>query len=73
MQEDWLNEGFKKKSDEMEAEINHLRDLMESTRKDQTPWISQALDSLANEATAILSVPAKLVGTGLKALSSLFK
>ncbi|XP_045705500.1 guanylate-binding protein 6-like [Phyllostomus hastatus] len=73
MQENLLNEGFKKKSDEMEAEINHLRNTIDSTRKDETPWISQALDKLADEATAILSFPGKLAGKGLKALSSLFK
>ncbi|XP_036901347.1 guanylate-binding protein 6-like [Sturnira hondurensis] len=73
LQETWLKEGFKKKSDEMEAEINRLRDFIESTRKDKTPWISQALDKLGDEATAILSVPAKLVGMGVKALGSLFK
>ncbi|XP_028368016.1 guanylate-binding protein 6-like [Phyllostomus discolor] len=73
MQENLLNEGFKKKSDEMEAEINHLRNIIDSTKKDETPWISQALDKLADEAAAILSLPGKLAGKGLKALSSLFK
>lgn len=68
-----LNEGFKKKSEEMEAEINRLRNLVETTEKEKTPWISQALDHLATEASAILSAPAKLVDKGLRWLGSLFK
>ncbi|KAM8789916.1 guanylate-binding protein 6-like [Rhynchonycteris naso] len=72
-QEEFLNNGFKKKADEMKAEIDHLRSMIESTKKSKTSFISQALDTCANEATAILSIPAKLVGKGLKALSSLFK
>lgn len=68
-----LNEGFKKKSEEMEAEINRLRNLIETTEKEKTPWISRTLDHLATEASAILSVPAKLVDKGLRWLGSLFK
>ncbi|KAF6344597.1 hypothetical protein mRhiFer1_005564 [Rhinolophus ferrumequinum] len=73
IQEDLLNEGFKKKSEEMEAEINRLRNLIETTEKEKTPWISRTLDHLATEASAILSVPAKLVDKGLRWLGSLFK
>ncbi|KAM8789926.1 LOW QUALITY PROTEIN: guanylate-binding protein 6-like [Rhynchonycteris naso] len=72
-QEEFLNNGFKKKADGMKAEIDHLRSTIESMKKSETPLISQVLDTCANEATAILSIPAKLVGKGLKALSSLFK
>ncbi|KAM8789928.1 LOW QUALITY PROTEIN: guanylate-binding protein 6-like [Rhynchonycteris naso] len=71
-QEEFLNNGFKKKADGMKAEIDHLRSTIESMKKSETPLISQVLEC-ANEATAILSIPAKLVGKGLKALSSLFK
>ncbi|CAK6441320.1 unnamed protein product [Pipistrellus nathusii] len=73
VQEELLNEGFRKKSDEMEAEINRLRNLIESTKKDKTPWIARAVDTLADEISTILTFPGKLVGKGLKALSSLFK
>ena len=66
-----FNEGFRKKS-EMSAEINHLRNLIEITREDKTPWIPQNLDTLVTEATAGLPVSAILVGQGLKSLSSLF-
>ncbi|XP_037682622.1 guanylate-binding protein 6-like isoform X2 [Choloepus didactylus] len=73
MQKDMLTEGFRKTSEKMNAEIIHLRKEIEATRNDKTPWISRTLDRLAIEATSILSVPAKVVGLGLKGLSSLFK
>lgn len=57
----------------MEAEINRLRNLIESTKKDKTPWISRALDTLADEISSTLAIPGKLIGKGLNALSSLFK
>ncbi|XP_036112192.1 guanylate-binding protein 6-like isoform X2 [Molossus molossus] len=72
-QEKLIKEGFRKKSEEMEAEINRLRNAIDNNKKDKGPWISQALDTLANEATTILSAPAVLIGKGLRALSSLFK
>lgn len=55
----------------MEAEINRLRNAIDNTKKDKGSWISQALDTLANEATGILSSGA-LAGIGL-ALMSLIK
>ena len=57
----------------MKDEMNRLRNIIENNKKDKTLWIARALDTLATEATAILSVPAKLIGQGLKGLSSLFK
>ena len=57
----------------MKAEIKHLRNIIEKSKKDKAPWISQSLDTIATEAPAILSAPAKLIGQGLKDLSSLFK
>ena len=57
----------------MKAEIKHLRNIIEKSKKDKAPWISQSLDTVATEAPAILSAPAKLIGQGLKDLSSLFK
>lgn len=73
IQEDFLNEGFQKKSEEIEAEINCLRNMIENTEKEQGPWISRALKTFAAGASAVLSVPAKLVGKGLRALGPLFK
>lgn len=54
---DLFNEGFRKKSEEMNAEISHLRNLTEIIGKDETPWIPQNLDTLATDATAVLPVP----------------
>ncbi|KAM5267225.1 guanylate-binding protein 6-like isoform 2-T5 [Hipposideros larvatus] len=73
IQEDFLNEGFQKKSEAIEAEINCLRNMIENTEKEKGPWISRALKTFADGASAVLSVPAKLVGKGLRALGSLFK
>ena len=57
----------------MKAEIKHLRNIIEKSKKDKASWISETLDGLAAGATAILSLPAKIIGWGLKGLSSLFK
>ncbi|KAJ1064445.1 hypothetical protein K5549_015600 [Capra hircus] len=72
-QNDLLTEGFSRKAEEMKAEIKHLRNIIEKSKKDKASWISETLDGLATEATAILSLPAKIIGWGLKGLSSLFK
>uniref|UniRef100_A0AAA9TPR0 GB1/RHD3-type G domain-containing protein n=1 Tax=Bos taurus TaxID=9913 RepID=A0AAA9TPR0_BOVIN len=72
-QNDLLTEGFSRKAEEMKAEIKHLRNIIEKSKKDKASWISKTLDGLATEATAILSLPAKVIGWGLKGLSSLFK
>ncbi|XP_044801380.1 guanylate-binding protein 6 [Bubalus bubalis] len=71
-QNDLLTEEFSRKAEEMKAEIKHLRNIIEKSKKDKASWISKTLDGLATEATAILSLPAKVIGWGLKGLSSLF-
>ena len=40
----------------MKAEIKHLRNIIEKSKKDKASWISKTLDGLATEATAILSL-----------------
>ncbi|XP_016066830.1 PREDICTED: guanylate-binding protein 6-like isoform X2 [Miniopterus natalensis] len=72
VQRDLLKEGFTKKSEEMNAEINRLRKMIDST-EDDTPWIAKALDKLGTELTIILSAPAQLVGSLVKGIGSLFK
>ncbi|XP_040088310.1 guanylate-binding protein 6-like [Oryx dammah] len=72
-QNDLLTEGFSRRAEEMKAEIKHLKKIIEKSKKDKASWISETLDRLATEATAILSLPAKVIGWGLKGLSSLFK
>ncbi|XP_023613381.1 guanylate-binding protein 6 isoform X3 [Myotis lucifugus] len=44
VQEDLLREGFKKKSEEMNAEINHLRNMIDTAQNDNTSWIEKAID-----------------------------
>lgn len=67
-----LDEGFKKKSEEMNAEIHQLKHMIDTTKND-TPWIARTLDKLGDELTSILSAPAKLIGQVVKGVSSLFK
>nr|XP_024648850.1 guanylate-binding protein 6-like [Macaca nemestrina] len=73
VQKDLLDEGFKKKSEEMNAEINQLKHVIDTTKNDDTPWIARTLDKLGDELTSILSAPAKLIGQVVKGVSSLFK
>ncbi|XP_032970701.1 guanylate-binding protein 6-like isoform X1 [Rhinolophus ferrumequinum] len=73
VQEELLKDGFKKKSEEMNAEINHLKNIIDSTRNDDTPWLAKTLDKIGNELTSILCAPAKLVDTVVRGVSSLFK
>ncbi|XP_003418519.1 guanylate-binding protein 6 [Loxodonta africana] len=73
VREDLLNEGFRKKSEEMDAEINYLKNIVYKNTKNNAPLIAQALDKFAVEITSILSAPAKLLGQVVKGLSSLFK
>ncbi|KAL4667727.1 hypothetical protein H8959_006416 [Pygathrix nigripes] len=62
VQKDLLDEGFKKKSEEMNTEINQLKHVIDTTKNDDTPWIARTLDKLGDELTSILSAPAKLIG-----------
>ncbi|XP_058159197.1 guanylate-binding protein 6-like [Dasypus novemcinctus] len=73
MQKDVLNEVFRNKFEEMNADLSFLRKEIQTTTNDISPWISQTLDRLATEATSILSVPTNLVGYSLTDLRSLFK
>ncbi|XP_054448026.1 guanylate-binding protein 6-like [Pteronotus mesoamericanus] len=73
VQEELLKDGFKKKSEEMSAEINHLKNMIDTTKNDDTPWIVSAIDRLGSELTSILFGPAKLIGGVIKGISSLFK
>uniref|UniRef100_A0A2K6C2D4 Guanylate binding protein 7 n=2 Tax=Macaca nemestrina TaxID=9545 RepID=A0A2K6C2D4_MACNE len=73
VQKDLLDEGFKKKCEEMNAEINQLKHMIDTTENDDTSWIAHTLDKLVNELPSILSGPAKLIGQVVKGVSSLFK
>uniref|UniRef100_A0A8I3W127 GB1/RHD3-type G domain-containing protein n=1 Tax=Callithrix jacchus TaxID=9483 RepID=A0A8I3W127_CALJA len=56
-QKNLLEEGFKKKSEEMNAEINQLKNKIDTAKTDNRSWIARTLDSLGS---AIISavVPA---------------
>ncbi|KAM7224669.1 hypothetical protein CapIbe_024245, partial [Capra ibex] len=41
-----LTEGFSRKAEEMKAEIKHLRNIIEKSKKDKASWISETLKQL---------------------------
>ncbi|XP_008152924.1 guanylate-binding protein 6-like [Eptesicus fuscus] len=72
IQEDLLRDGFRKKAEEMNAEINHLRQTMDTTQNDNTPWIAKTIDRIGTELSSILCAPGKLIGNIVKGFGSLF-
>ncbi|XP_059881143.1 guanylate-binding protein 6-like isoform X1 [Delphinus delphis] len=62
VQEALLKEGFRKKSEEMNAEINHLKNMIDNTKDDDTPWLAVALDKFGKEISSLLCTPGKLLG-----------
>ncbi|XP_010329418.1 guanylate-binding protein 6-like [Saimiri boliviensis] len=73
-QKDLLEEGFKKKSEEMNAEINQLKNKIDTTKSGNRPWIVQALDRLGNAiVSSVFSEDGKLLDQIVKGISSLFK
>lgn len=71
VQEELLKDGFKKKSEEMNAEINHLKNMIDATQND-TPWIGRFIDRIGTELGSILFAPAKLIGGVVRGIGSLF-
>lgn len=57
----------------MNAEINELKKVIDTTQKDDTPWVAGKIEKFGNEITSILSAPANLVGNIVKGISSLLK
>ncbi|XP_023589148.1 uncharacterized protein LOC101358841 isoform X2 [Trichechus manatus latirostris] len=45
VQKELLNEGFEKKSEMLNKEINQLREKIETTKKNKNSWFSKALDT----------------------------
>ncbi|XP_023613383.1 guanylate-binding protein 6-like isoform X1 [Myotis lucifugus] len=68
VQEDLLREGFKNKSELMNAEINHLRNKIDTAQKDNTSWIDKAIDVLS-----VLCNTGKVVSDILRGIGSLKK
>ncbi|XP_059544915.1 guanylate-binding protein 6-like [Myotis daubentonii] len=73
VQEDLLREGFKSKSEDMNAEINHLRNMIGSTQSDNSPLMTQIMDRLASEIDAICCASGKFFSNVLRSFGSLFK
>lgn len=73
MQKDLLEEGFKKKSEAMNKEINHWKNRMEASRKNDTPFIEQALTALGQGIVSTLCAPGILLSKAVKGISSFFK
>ena len=57
----------------MSEEINQLKNMIDDTKEEDTPWVTKALDKFGDELTSILSSPAKLLGKIVKGIASLLK
>ncbi|XP_047641305.1 guanylate-binding protein 6-like isoform X1 [Phacochoerus africanus] len=73
VQEALLKEGFKKKSQEMNAEIQHLRNMIARNQDTETSWITTALHAFGREMASVLFSPSKLLDYIVKGVSSLYK
>lgn len=73
VQEDMLNSGFQRQAEEMKAEINHLKNMIETAKNDDTSWITRTLETIGSEITSVLFAPAKLISSALRGVGSLFK
>ncbi|KAF5911145.1 hypothetical protein HPG69_001112 [Diceros bicornis minor] len=72
VQRDLLNEGFRKKAEEMSAEIDRLKNVIDTAKSDNTPWIAAILDKFGNKIISLSSARARLLGNLLKGISLLF-
>lgn len=57
----------------MKAEINHLKNMIETTKNDDTPWIARILEKISSEITSVLFPPAKLISSVVRGMDLLFK
>ncbi|KAK1339811.1 hypothetical protein QTO34_018368 [Cnephaeus nilssonii] len=73
VQEDLLREGFKKKCEDMNAEISHLRNMIDSIQNDNSPFITKIMERLASEIDSIFCTSGKFFGNVLRSFGSLFK
>nr|XP_042113693.1 guanylate-binding protein 6 isoform X2 [Peromyscus maniculatus bairdii] len=63
-----LAEGYKKKSEEMNAEINNLKNKLESIKKESTSFLEQTLNAFAT----VLCAPIVLAVEVVKGIAALF-
>ncbi|XP_015992397.2 guanylate-binding protein 6 [Rousettus aegyptiacus] len=73
VQEDMINHGFQRKAEEMKAEINHLKNMIETTKNDDTLWIARILEKIGSEITSVLFPRAKLISSVVRGMNLLFK
>ncbi|XP_021562735.1 guanylate-binding protein 6-like isoform X2 [Carlito syrichta] len=73
VQKDFLEEGFRKKSEGMNAEITYLKNAIEATKDGNGNQIAQILNRLGKEINSITTHPKKLVRHIAKGVRSLFK
>jgi hypothetical protein len=70
VQEELLIDGFKQKSEELNKEINQLKEESEISKNKSPSIFSQFLDTLDTVFIAVRPGAGKLLGAGLKILSS---
>ncbi|XP_012371138.1 guanylate-binding protein 6-like [Octodon degus] len=75
IQMEYLKEGFKKKSEEMNDVVKSMNNRLQAVEQDNDSFITRALKSVGEGIAAILDpfVPGKLIGKALKGIGSLFK
>jgi hypothetical protein len=57
----------------MNAEIQHMRNTIDTAQNESSSWISGILHKAGNELTSIFSAPGKSLGKIVKGFASLFK
>uniref|UniRef100_A0A8C5KVH0 Guanylate binding protein 7 n=1 Tax=Jaculus jaculus TaxID=51337 RepID=A0A8C5KVH0_JACJA len=73
VQESLLNEGFKRKSEAMSAEIHQLQKVIETKKNQASSLGAQVFDGIGDVLFTVLPGVGKLVGLGMKILSKNIK
>ncbi|KAM6168303.1 uncharacterized protein O8D03_008696 [Erethizon dorsatum] len=73
IQKDLLEEGHKKKSEAMNAEINHLRNRIKTMENNSGSSILRALTGLGTSILTIVCAPFTLLGAAIEDICSLFR
>ncbi|XP_008849856.1 guanylate-binding protein 4 [Nannospalax galili] len=73
VQEDLLNEGFKRKYEAMDEEISQLQKKIEENKEQKSSLGAQLFDGIGNVLLSVLPGPGKLVGLGMKIMSKEMK
>uniref|UniRef100_A0A8C7C0T5 GB1/RHD3-type G domain-containing protein n=1 Tax=Neovison vison TaxID=452646 RepID=A0A8C7C0T5_NEOVI len=73
VQKDLLNEGFREKSESMDAEIKKLKSRLAATEKNTTSWFTQAVEGFGRDVLKIVTAPIRFVDRIVTGMVSLFK